>query len=164
MSVILLCSLVVVDPAQQPTKTYARPELLIEASELAKPETAKKFRILDTRTLKEFTEQRVPRSSKVDIAQWSQKFAKDAPIKFWEDELGGYAIDVDVPVVIVGDDMREAARAWWILRYWGVKDVRLLNGGWAAWQAAGGRVSTEEVKPPEKAEYPVPEGLFSSGK
>ena len=77
----------------------------------------------------------MPRSSQVDIARWSQKFAKDAPVKSWEDELGGYGIDADVPVAVVGDDLRETARAWWILRYWGVKDVRLLNGGWQAWLA-----------------------------
>jgi thiosulfate/3-mercaptopyruvate sulfurtransferase len=37
---------------------------------------------------------------------------------------------------LVYDDNRskDAARVWWILRYWGVKDVRLLNGGWVGWE------------------------------
>lgn len=51
--------------------------------------------------------------------------------------------------VVVYDDWNRAgsARAWWVLTAAGLSDVRILDGGLTAWQAAGGQLDTGEVSP-----------------
>ncbi len=54
------------------------------------------------------------------------------------------------PVVVYdGAKSMGAARAWWLLNYYGKTDVRVLNGGYAAWVAAGLPTQTGEVVLPE---------------
>ena len=54
----------------------------------------------------------------------------------------------NVPVVAYDDwSGLAAARAWWLLRDVGVKDVRILDGGLAAWRRAGLPISTEDFAP-----------------
>ena len=150
MTAALLCGLTMLALGQPPGKTYARPELLIEAAELANSENSKRFRVLDTRSAKEWDKAHIPQSTPVDVGDWSKKFSKQQDVSAWEKLLGNLGIDVDVPVVVSGDDVKEMARVWWILRYWGVKDVRLLNGGWPAWTAGNFMV---DKGPYEKPHY-----------
>jgi thiosulfate/3-mercaptopyruvate sulfurtransferase len=51
--------------------------------------------------------------------------------------------------VVVYDeaDSTTAARAWWMLRYYGHEQVRVLDGGFRAWAAAGLPVSTHDTVP-----------------
>ncbi|WP_417218821.1 sulfurtransferase [Arthrobacter sp.] len=52
-----------------------------------------------------------------------------------------------------------AARAWWLLRDAGLDTVLLLDGGWAAWQEAGGGIETGEVRADPGTWVPVPGSL-----
>ncbi|WP_301120557.1 sulfurtransferase [Mycolicibacterium fortuitum] len=53
-----------------------------------------------------------------------------------------------VPVVVYDDWNRAgSARAWWVLTAAGIDDVRILDGGLAAWRAAGGALHVGPVTP-----------------
>jgi thiosulfate/3-mercaptopyruvate sulfurtransferase len=65
-----------------------------------------------------------------------------------EATLRRWGIRADSTVVGYDDaDGASAARAWWLLRWAGMTDVRVLDGGIAAWVAAGQPLSTEVPAP-----------------
>jgi thiosulfate/3-mercaptopyruvate sulfurtransferase len=65
-----------------------------------------------------------------------------------ERSMRRWGIDsADAVVVYDSSDSTAAARAWWVLRWAGVEDVRVLDGGLAAWLAGNYPVETGEPEP-----------------
>jgi thiosulfate/3-mercaptopyruvate sulfurtransferase len=121
---------------------YPRADLLIEAPALAAK--VKDFRILDVRPKAKYDQGHIPGALNVDPGPWAKAFAAGQDPKEWADRIGNLGIDRDSHVVLYDDGkVTDAARLWWILRYFGLKDARLLNGGFAAWKAAGAPTSTK---------------------
>jgi thiosulfate/3-mercaptopyruvate sulfurtransferase len=62
--------------------------------------------------------------------------------------LGEIGIGPQTQVVVYDDTQGMiAGRVWWMLRWLGHVWVALLDGGWPAWLAAGGEISSQAVIP-----------------
>jgi thiosulfate/3-mercaptopyruvate sulfurtransferase len=66
-------------------------------------------------------------------------------------------------VVYDADNAMFAAHLWWMLRWLGHESVAVLDGGWAAWRAAGGASETG-ARAPSLSEAQAIQGLVPSGK
>ncbi len=73
--------------------------------------------------------------------------------------LIGEAMGIDAATQVVVYDSGQGVNAsgnWFFLQLYGVKNVRILDGGLATWKAHGGPIETgEAAKPPPKAFTPV---------
>jgi thiosulfate/3-mercaptopyruvate sulfurtransferase len=117
---------------------YARPQLLLEPTELAKPEVARELVVLDARPQTEYDQGHVPGARRVDHDVWKATFGEGTDAEGWSRRIAEQGIAAESKVVVYDDKgMKDAARIWWILRYWGIEDARLLNGGWKGWQSLG---------------------------
>jgi thiosulfate/3-mercaptopyruvate sulfurtransferase len=126
---------------------YPQPNLLVEPAKLAKPEMAEQFVILDARDRAKYDQGHIPNAQWVDHATWAKAFQDGQDAEGWSKRIADLGIASNSKVVIYDDDWnKEAARIWWILKYWGVADVRLLNGGWKSWTASS--LPTQKEVPP----------------
>jgi thiosulfate/3-mercaptopyruvate sulfurtransferase len=127
--------------ADQNAERYPRADLLIEADELIKTPPVRGPLFLDARSKAKYDEGHIAPATWVDTDAWSKAFDNGRDEKAWIQRFFAPGLTMDFPVVVYGEGISpDAARVWWILRYWGFKDVRLLNGGWRAWKAAGGEI------------------------
>jgi thiosulfate/3-mercaptopyruvate sulfurtransferase len=139
------------------TEAYARPEYLIEPAELSARIAKGDVRVFDGTVflepaergyrarsgLAEYQQAHIPGSAFVD--QLVELSDTSSGLGFTLPEAGelqqalgriGAASDMDVVVYSSGHPMW-ATRFWWLLHYAGHNNVAVLNGGFAAWQAAG---------------------------
>lgn len=159
MRMLLLLSLSLCAPlAAEETAEYARPELLIEANTLREAlddrseslhvslpdaaNVARSITLIDVRPRKDYETGTLPHARWVDANVWSEAFGQGDNTQDWSVRLGQALPSRHSMVVVLDKGVTPtAARIWWILKYWGVKDVRLLNGGLQAWSAAGGELA-----------------------
>lgn len=92
--------------------------------------------LLDTRAAGEFEAARAPDARRLPIDSWDQAIKSGAaPLHdadHWGRVIGELGVDGATPVVVLDDGrMTEAARAWFLLQYFGVPTA-VLDGGWAA--------------------------------
>jgi thiosulfate/3-mercaptopyruvate sulfurtransferase len=121
-----------------------------------------KMHFLDARDAEAFGRDHAPRSVRVPIEDW-EVAARSGETSFdnadyWQKAIAELGI-AEQAVVLVYDDgrMTEAARAWFILQYYGVETF-ILNGGWP--EIAGPDI-LDAARPPESGIF---EAIPGSGR
>jgi len=120
--------------------------MLVEPAELSR--RLAEFVILDARSARAYAAGHIPGAIHVSADNWKTNFRSGKDAADWSKRIGGLGIDGRRPVVVYDDIAgKDAARVWWMLRYWGVSDARLLNGFWKGWSTAKLPVEREMVAP-----------------
>ena len=126
-----------------------RNNMLIEAGELLKKLNNENIRIYDaTITDDAYLLGHIPGAAYFDHEKFSDPNSPYSctllPETRLAEQIGKAGISNDSEVVVYACGMLPyAVRAWWVLRYAGHNNVRILNGGLSAWKDAGGNIEQE---------------------
>ncbi|MFH1266977.1 MAG: sulfurtransferase [Planctomycetota bacterium] len=104
------------------------------------------LRVLDIRPEMEHRSGHIPGALAVPLGEWKQLAQQPGALhdaKAWSEKIGALGVANDSEVVVYGGPLSEAARLWWMLTYFGLEHVRLLDGDWNTWTREGRPVETE---------------------
>ncbi|MBX3381485.1 MAG: sulfurtransferase [Phycisphaeraceae bacterium] len=115
------------------------PEALAHSLAQSHSRNEQKPILLDARKLEDYGPAHLAGAQRLDMHDWTAASREgDGPNQglnnaaAWSIRIGALGIDEHTPVIIYDEGgMTSAARAWFILRECGVRDVRVVNGGWA---------------------------------
>jgi thiosulfate/3-mercaptopyruvate sulfurtransferase len=133
-------------------KKYTTETLLTTPSELRNRLGSSDLCLIDARPAEQFARGHIPGAVHFDLFGLSLIDTSAAPLKAFMHmihhvfELRGVSESKAVIFYEENSGMR-AARGLWFLEYFGHPSVRMLDGGFGAWQAAGGPVTREAVAP-----------------
>lgn len=132
---------------------YAHPEWLVEPEWLAAHLNDPLVKVVALTPAKDFAAGHIPGAAQVDWPELQIVETSDQSVKTWEGaveaKLTAMGLAPNDTIVVYDGGTVYAPRLWWILRQLGHKDVRILNGGLAAWTSVGGKAETgpSTVKP-----------------
>jgi thiosulfate/3-mercaptopyruvate sulfurtransferase len=134
---------------------YANPHLLTTPRDLdAVLKSNRKPLVIDLRPAENFAAGHIPGAVHLDLWGLSLVDTDPGPLKafMWivDHLLNLRGVDGSTPVVMYDDQSGiRAARAFWFLEYFGHEHVQVLDGGFAAWTAAGLPVTADAAPPPK---------------
>ena len=141
-------------------KGYDNSQLVISAEELKRNLVDKTLCIVDTRPTHEYVQGHIPgalhldlfglslintRKETMDTFMWmiaylfQQRGLDSTKTIIWYENISG----------------TKASRGLWFCEYLGHTNTRVLDGGFNAWLAAGGQVSTDGVESPLVPQFPI---------
>src|SRR5262249_32656470 len=133
-----------------------RGSMMMEAGELQDKLNERGPRVLDARPRPEYTAGHIPGAVWVDVKRWQELARQEGGLhdaSAWAKEVGRLGVGRDTPVVVYGRSLPDTARVWWTLKYVGLPDVMILDGGWDLWvkekRPADAAVPTVEAVPSE---------------
>ncbi len=107
---------------------------------------AAELRILDLRSESDYSEGHVPGALWMNfstIAALAKKENGMHDADAWSEAVSALGVTRETRVIVYSDNnAATATRAWWLLKYVGVNDVAVMDGGWKSWQESGFEAST----------------------
>jgi thiosulfate/3-mercaptopyruvate sulfurtransferase len=131
---------------------YTRETLLTTVAELQRKLGPSDLCIIDVRPAEDYANGHIPGATHFDLFGLSLIDTSEAPLKAFMFmihhvlELRGVDETKQVVFYEANSGMR-AARGVWFLEYYGHPNVKMLDGGFDAWKAAGAPVTTEATAP-----------------
>jgi len=133
-----------------PDQPLPAPTMLVQPAALSRLLDGGSPLLLDTRPKEAYSRDHIPGAIRVEVKSWQEQGRKPGGFRdaaAWASLVGALGITQQSRVVVYGDQLPETARVWWLLKYLGLKEVVILDGGWAAWQKAGLPTSNRLVQP-----------------